>query len=395
MSTRNPNTQNRQSELDAAARRALEAFANAPRARRLPFSMAAVFLLALISIAAPCGHAQPADSTLDGSHQEAPLAPSAHAPSPPPSSGEYVDVVSEFSIGEIDGLSGNILFSATIDSADSAPRELILVLDLDGKRIRKVVDGPGNNSYPSWSPDGREFVFVSDRDGQKHLYIARWDGANQRRLTATDYPEDNPHWGPTGGKIVFSAELDPKKPGASVMSIGPLGGVPQQLTKFSDRQTVPKLAPDGRSVSYSTNRFWPGWDVCVLSLSHRNEKCVLSGAQTYCRQDYSPDGKLLAYSTGLLSDVDLGMLDLASSKQTSLTKMKGREYDATWSPDGTVLAFTAEDGRNEVYNLYSVEPADKKTHQLISSEHSIRFLSWTSAKTIDLEAERIREEQNF
>ncbi len=299
------------------------------------------------------------------------------------------DFVSEFHIGEIEDLTGNILFGATIENQD-----VILVLDLDGKRVRKVIDGPGNNSYPSWSPDGREFVFVSDREGRKQLFIARWDGADQRRLTTSEEVEDNPHWSRTGSKITYSADTDAKGSGASVMSISALGGTPQQITKYSGRQTVPKLSPDGRYVSYSTNRFWPGWDVCVFSLSGKNEKCVLTGAQTYCRQDYSPDGKQLAYSSGLLDDVDIGILDFNSAKQTSLTKMKGREYDATWSPDGSVLAFTAEDGRSEVYNLYLVSPTDKKTRTLVSSDHSIRFLSWTSAKTIDLEAERIREEEN-
>jgi Tol biopolymer transport system component len=72
--------------------------------------------------------------------------------------------------------------------------------------------------------------------------------------------------------------------------------------------------------------------------------------------------------------------------------MPGREYDATFSPDGRLLAFTAEDGRDEIYNLYLVDPESKKTRTLITSPHSIRFLSWTDARTIDLEAERLRAE---
>lgn len=293
----------------------------------------------------------------------------------------------DFTSGDLTGLSGNILFSATI-----ANRQKILVLDLDGRRIRTVIDGPGNNSYPSWSPDGREFVFVSDRGGKNQLYLARWDGANVRRLTQSDLIEDNPHWGRSGNLIAYSAEQEGKSSDASVMVVAPSGETPKRLTNFSGRQTVPKLSPDGTVVSYSTNRFWPGWDVCVLPVKGRREQCVLSGAQTYCRQDYSPDGKTLAYSSGLLSDVDLGILDTQTGKMKSLTSMPGREYDATFSPDGRLLAFTAEDGRDEIYNLYLVDPESKKTRTLITSPHSIRFLSWTDARTIDLEAERLRAE---
>jgi Tol biopolymer transport system component len=311
-------------------------------------------------------------------------------PAEPTSSTSTSSPQGDFTLGDLSGLTGNILFSATI-----ANRQRILVLDLDGRRIRTVIDGPGNNSYPSWSPDGREFVFVSDRGGKNQLYVARWDGANVRRLTQSDLVEDNPHWGRGGNLIAYSAQQPGKTSEASIMIVTPSGEAPRRVTKFSGRQTVPKLSPDGTTVSYSTNRFWPGWDVCVIPLKGQREQCVLSGAHTYCRQDYAPDGKSMAYSSGLLSDVDLGVLDTQSGKMKSLTSMPGREYDATFSPDGRFIAFTAEDGRDEIYNLYLVDPEAKaraETRALVISPHSIRFLSWTDAQTIDLEAERLRAE---
>ena len=314
-----------------------------------------------------------------------PLAESRPAVSP-------VDISSAFQIGNIAGLSGNLLFGATIEGTDR-----IFVLDFDARRIRRVIEGPGNSSYPSWSPDGRHFAFVSDRDGNREIYAAEWDGRSPVRLTTNPGNDENPSWSKDGSKIAFVSEVG--KPGgdANVMAIsvgdspGPSSSI-APLTKLSGRQTVPKISPDGKMVSYSTNRFWPGWDVCTSSIHTKQEKCLLSGAQTYCRQDYSPDGRNIVFSFGAFDAIDLGILELDSGKRTTLTSMPRREYDAIWSPDGKLIAFTAEDGRTDIYNVYLIAPGEKAARPVISSAYSLRFLSWTKARTLELEAERQREE---
>ncbi|MDX1521931.1 MAG: hypothetical protein R3264_09915 [Anaerolineae bacterium] len=39
-----------------------------------------------------------------------------------------------------------------------------------------------NNAAPSWSPDGHEIVFLSDRTGSWEIWIMGADGSNQRPL---------------------------------------------------------------------------------------------------------------------------------------------------------------------------------------------------------------------
>src|SRR5690606_19029602 len=92
-------------------------------------------------------------------------------------------------------------FSAEIDGLDR-----IMVLDLNSGRVRKLIEGPGNNSYPTWSHDGSMLTFVSDRDGNKEIYVANWDGSDQRRLTYNDVVDDNPTWTPDDKQIVYYAD---------------------------------------------------------------------------------------------------------------------------------------------------------------------------------------------
>ena len=82
------------------------------------------------------------------------------------------------------------------------------VMDLAGGAPRNLTAGIRNEdtSYEfdertywrlkvSWSPDGSELVFMSPRDGNYELFVARPDGSGVRRLTTTPESEITPAWG--------------------------------------------------------------------------------------------------------------------------------------------------------------------------------------------------------
>jgi len=294
----------------------------------------------------------------------------------------------DFIIGSTDGLSGRLAFTATIGNY-----ERILVLDLDSRRVRRLIDGPGNNSYPSWSPDGKSVVFTSDRDGQSEIYIADWEGNNQRRLTRSQN-SDNASWSPDGKKIVYYSETGHSR-GQAVANIFTLGlesgSRPTQITNFDGRNTTPRWSPDGRVITYSTNRFWPGWDVCNWDLAAREENCFLTGTDTYCRATWASSGNALAYSFGSFDQIYIGLLDFNTRQQTKITNLPGRDYDPIWMADDKFLAFVAEGGTRDNYNIYTIELEDNKQSVLLDAPYSFRFLSWSPVRTLELEAQRIRE----
>lgn len=67
--------------------------------------------------------------------------------------------------------------------------------DTTGKSDRRLTNSPGIDDYLNPSPDGKSFVFLSDRDGNVELYLMARDGSDQRRLTNTpDVRENVPDW---------------------------------------------------------------------------------------------------------------------------------------------------------------------------------------------------------
>ena len=85
-----------------------------------------------------------------------------------------------------------------------APTSNIAVFDTEDKSCRPLADTKWNDKQPSFSPDGKSFMFVSDRNGIDNLYIAPLDDPQNPR-PLTDYAGNcsNPDWAADGSAAVF------------------------------------------------------------------------------------------------------------------------------------------------------------------------------------------------
>lgn len=192
------------------------------------------------------------------------------------------EIWKSFQLTQKPPFSGRIAFSADVNGVRK-----ILLLDLTSKKVTSLIDGPGNNYFPSWSPDGESLAFVSDRDGNREIYISDWRGNNQKRITHHDLPDDNPSWHPDGKRVVFYRDADHENSDIyTVDTTQP--STAHRVTEFGGRNTTPRFHPDGERVIYSTNRFWPGWDVCEWNVFTEIEFCYLTGIDSYCRASWSP-----------------------------------------------------------------------------------------------------------
>jgi hypothetical protein len=68
----------------------------------------------------------------------------------------------------------------------------------DGSEIRRVTSNTWEwDKHPSWSPDGQQLVFWSNREsGRSQIWIMNWDGSNPRNLTNSLYNDWAPIWIP-------------------------------------------------------------------------------------------------------------------------------------------------------------------------------------------------------
>ncbi|MFQ6015501.1 MAG: FecR domain-containing protein [Anaerolineae bacterium] len=119
-----------------------------------------------------------------------------------------------------------------------------------GERVN-LTNHPAQDIFPaSWSPDGSQILFSSDRDGDFEIYIMDDNGSNVRQLTDNSTEDFAPFWSPDGQKIIFDSG-DPGWEGpGQIYVMNSDGSNWVQLTNFEGGAFAPSWSPDGTRIAF-------------------------------------------------------------------------------------------------------------------------------------------------
>ncbi|HEX8187606.1 MAG TPA: protein kinase, partial [Pyrinomonadaceae bacterium] len=112
-----------------------------------------------------------------------------------------------------------------------------------------------------------------------------------------------------------------------------------QLTDEPGQELFPSLAPDGKSLVYSSPASG-NWDVYVRRVGGRNTLNLTADSPGDDTQAaFSPDGELIAFR----SERDGGGIFVMGATGESVRRLTDFGYYPAWSPDGRELAFSTHD----------------------------------------------------
>ncbi|MGD8376924.1 MAG: Tol-Pal system beta propeller repeat protein TolB, partial [Acidobacteriota bacterium] len=104
---------------------------------------------------------------------------------------------------------------------------------------------------PSWSPNGRELAFTSDRGGRPQIYVMDAEGANARRLTYEGSYHDSAAWSPNGDRIALVSRIG----GHFHLQVMDLATrTLNRLTFGPSNNESPCWSPDGRHLAFASDR---------------------------------------------------------------------------------------------------------------------------------------------
>jgi TolB protein len=64
----------------------------------------------------------------------------------------------------------------------------------NGSGATRLTNHPASDGKPTWSPDGRQLAFASNRDGNDEIYVMNADGTGLVNLTNHPAQDDQPAW---------------------------------------------------------------------------------------------------------------------------------------------------------------------------------------------------------
>ncbi len=206
-----------------------------------------------------------------------------------------------------------------VDEESKEPRSSIWLVPTAGGSPVQFTRGSGkSDSQPRWSPDGQTLAFVSDRGGDRQIWLINRFGGEARQLTFMRHGASNPVWSPDGKRIAF------------VSAVGP--------EDKRELLTRPRTEADKKA----------------------EEKKAKDEARVFTRMGWRSD------SMGILPNrwAQIWVVDVPEPddprppKPIQVTWGDFNHGDPSWSPDGTRIAFSAKRSDDEHARFWDVHIAE-------------------------------------
>ena len=287
----------------------LAAFAPAPSATAIPTVEATATTTPTTE---PSPTAAPTDTPTAGT-------PSAVVPAVPPTATQF------------GGGRGTILLSAqrsgTLD---------IYSLSGIGGGAANLTNLPGlREETPTWAPDGAKFAFVSNRDGNKEIYVMNADGSDPINASASSADDYSPAWSHDGSRIAF-VSTRAGNPDIYVMNSASFDTT--RLTTGTFKNDHPTWSPDDSQIAF-TSLHGVDNDLYIMNSNGRGLRDVTNNPNSDVDPAWSPDGKYIAFSSYRTKNWEIYLLNLSNLTVTQLTNNPSDDVDPSWSADSSRILF--------------------------------------------------------
>jgi Tol biopolymer transport system component len=244
----------------------------------------------------------------------------------------------------------------------------LYVMPITGGDATRLTSGPEWEVMPRYSRDGREIVFISDRDGTDNIWTMELATGKLQQVTReVDVNLGSPEWSPDGEYIVARhyeqyPQLDDYRRVISLWLYDRRGGGGVQLhrgTTERNRNSGVSFSPDGRYVYFASDRGAGRGPVLGIYQVMRLDRTtgdlhqLTSRAGGALRPIVSPDGRYLVYATRRDAVTALRIRDLATQEEEWLVASVQRDDQQgyavadvfpgyAFTPDSRCVVFTAE-----------------------------------------------------
>jgi Tol biopolymer transport system component len=258
-------------------------------------------------------------------------------------------------------------------TADDDSKSINLMLfNVETGKSTALTTGSFENLEPAWSPDGKRLAYVStEPNGWFNIFVMNISNGEKGKVTpiTTDhkfgrarlYFSDNdihisPTWSPDGKELIFISDRDiPLGSGgiwrapveANVMNSGKAKLIHKEETLY---RTRPQWSPDGKRIVYSSYLGGQYNNLFVLPASGGEPYKMTFGEYDSFLPRWSPDGEWIAY---ISNEAGLPQLKLLKSwgGEQKLVKISSRRWSR---PMGTVTVrvVDGETGKETEARIY-------------------------------------------
>ncbi|HVW55917.1 MAG TPA: Tol-Pal system beta propeller repeat protein TolB [Rhizobiaceae bacterium] len=148
----------------------------------------------------------------------------------------------------------------------------IFTMDLRSRTTTRLTSDDSIDTSPSYSPDGKQITFTSDRgggSGRSQIYVMNADGSNQHRISFGNGVYSTPVWSPRGDLIAFTKQTG----GEFQIGVMHTDGSGERILTSAFQEEGPTWAPNGRVLMFFSRAAGAaGAKLHTIDLTGRNEQ---------------------------------------------------------------------------------------------------------------------------
>ncbi len=249
-------------------------------------------------------------------------------------------------VGVIDRAGGKGCFTSKIVYiTTSSGNKEIAIMDWDGHNFRQITRNGSINLNPVFSPDGKEILFTSYKNGNPDLFRRPLSSGVDLKISSRKGLNITGSWSPDGKKIVLSLSKDGN---SEIYTIDKNGDNPVRLTVNPAIDVSPVFSPDGAFIAFVSDRLGKP-QIFIMNVDGGNVRRLTTLGSYNVTPAWSPRGDRIAYAS-MQDGFQIHTISVDGSDDRQLTA-SGNNENPAWSPDGRLIAYSSRQGRGEAINV--------------------------------------------
>lgn len=218
-----------------------------------------------------------------------------------------------------------------------------------------------------------EIAFVSDRGGNKEIFVMNADGSEARAATSNRSINNFPGWSADGSAIVYTSYRHDDRPLLFLSSRG--GRRPGRLLNGDERaQYRGVFDPAGRDLAIVLST-GSAPDLFLVNDDGRNLRRITRTRSIEVSPAWSPDGKRLAFVSDKTGSPHVYVMNRDGSAVRRLTYDGSYNTSPAWSPDGRWIAYETRVGGQ--FDIWLIDPDGGVSVPLVTHPRSDEGPSWS------------------
>lgn len=179
------------------------------------------------------------------------------------------------------------------------------------------------------------------------LFIADFDGHNERQITNNGSLNILPTFSPDGQYIYFTSYMEDE---ARIYMLNLKTNAVDLISSYAGLNTAPAVSPDGKLIACVLTKDGNS-EIYLLERNGKIKKRLTNSWSIETAPTWSPDGKEIAFTSDRTGSPQIYVMDKEGLNIRRLSYQGNYNDSPCWSPRGDRIIFTSRDGRFQIVSV--------------------------------------------